>query len=128
MGIRHKETEPLVMLGARIKLKTKLHDPLSPQALRITPALGLMTARRYQAWLADVLCLLSSQYQGKCWNQSEFERIRSPFRVPLVLDCLTVTRPEVFRLCEAREILGSFPLLPSPKDGAARNSYPFYSV
>lgn len=25
MGIRHKETEPLVMLGARIKLKTKLH-------------------------------------------------------------------------------------------------------
>lgn len=25
MGFRHKETEPLVMLGARIKLKTKLH-------------------------------------------------------------------------------------------------------
>ena len=25
MGIRHKETEPLVMLGVRIKLETKLH-------------------------------------------------------------------------------------------------------
>lgn len=24
-GIRHKETEPLVMLGVRIKLETKLH-------------------------------------------------------------------------------------------------------